>query len=295
MRRLVELVVVAVLLPALGATAAEEIVCWYEQRPHPVYGETQTVTVCKIAGVEVEFGDEGEVPDVLFPAVGTDVSGECWYWTSGESQWVILERFPDGSATLGYDPDGVPGGPLVVDTTAPACTSEPTPEEPDEVTAWNLIREYVHQLPDPELNPPVPWGLAGLDTHLGVVPPEPFAASVVSPGTGTLLEVEAWVAGLAVGWGDGQLDTFPPEVFHRLTGYPDGLAWHVYEAKTCTPPGEGARCHPTLSAYPLEVSYVWAARWRVGAGDWRTLAVPDTTTSVDYPVVEVISVLTDAG
>ena len=63
-------------------------------------------------------------------------------------------------------------------------------------------------------------------------------------------------------------------------GYPDGVARHVYEVKD-------------LTGYDLSISYAWTARWRVVGEDWDSVDVPDTTTSVVYPVAEIVSVITD--
>jgi hypothetical protein len=65
-----------------------------------------------------------------------------------------------------------------------------------------------------------------------------------------------------------------------LAGYPDGGARHVYELKDET-------------GYDLGISYAWTARWRVAGGDWEYLEVPNTTTSIEYPVAEIVSVLTE--
>ncbi|MGH8927435.1 MAG: hypothetical protein ACRDWH_03725 [Acidimicrobiia bacterium] len=140
------------------------------------------------------------------------------------------------------------------------------------------------------LNPQVPWGLTGAETHLGLNPPPPFADSIVDP-TGAVLEVVGSVAAIVIDWGDGESLTFPPEAFPLLTGYPDGIARHIYEVKTCDPPGSTPRCHQSLASYPLEVRFQWFVQWRVGGAGWATLAVPDTVTAVSYPVREVISVL----
>ena len=37
--------------------------------------------------------------------------------------------------------------------------------------------------------------------------------------------------------------------------------------------------------------FQWFVQWRVGGGDWTSLQVPDTVTTVPYPVQEIISVL----
>jgi hypothetical protein len=201
----------------------------------------------------------------------------------------MITRSADGSAVFGFDSDGTPGGPLNVDVTYPVCTSEPF-SEPTDVLVWDLIRDYVQQAPGPALNPDVPWGLAGAETFLGLTPPAGFTDSIVDP-TGQVLEVVGSVAAVTVDWGDGSNLTLAPETFPLLTGYPDGSARHIYEVKTCEEPGSSPRCHPTLSSYPVQVSYQWFVQWRFGTGAWITLAVPDITTTIPYPVQEVIAVL----
>jgi hypothetical protein len=278
------------MLLALPAGATDDYVCWNEKPFGSGLTETASITRCRVSGTSiVNYGSEWEVPAVLYPDVGTASNGTCWYLRSSWSGWVLLTRYGDGTADLGFDPDGVPGGPIAISVTYPVCRSEPG-EENLEVLAWDLISEYVHQLPDPVLNPAVPWGLTGAETFLAVNPPAPFSDALTSP-LGRTLEVEAWIGVIRVEWGDGTTTSLPPEAFPYLTGYPDGLAPHVYETKTCLPPGSGSRCHPTLSAYPLTVSYRWIARWRVDGGAFQPITVPDTVTRVAYPVREVIAVL----
>ncbi len=233
----------------------------------------------------------GRVPGWLYPAVGSATNGTCWYWRSVPTGWEFLGRQADGSATFAFDPDDDPGGPLIVDVTYPVCRSEPTPEQPDVLTAWDLASEYVHVEPDPILNPRIPWGLTGAETHLRVDPPPPFSDSIVDP-LGQVLEVTGRVVGVTISWGDGSSSSFGESEFPLLTGYPTGLARHIYEVKTCNPPGSTPRCHPSLDSYPLTVAYRWDVQWRgTAAAPWAGLAVPDTATTVAYPVTEIISVL----
>ena len=84
---------------------------------------------------------------------------------------------------------------------------------------------------------------------------------------------------MIVDWGDGTRSTYPATE-PAMAGYPDGIANHIYESKT----EEGAS---------IQVSYDWTARWRVPGGAWNYLLVPNTTTTVLYPVEEIVSVLTD--
>jgi hypothetical protein len=101
----------------------------------------------------------------------------------------------------------------------------------------------------------------------------------LSSGTGTALDIHIEVSGVVVDWGDSSVDTFPADEA-ALAGYPDGGARHVYEVKD-------------LAGYDLSISYAWTARWRVVGQEWEFLVVPDTTTSIVYPVAEIVSVITD--
>jgi hypothetical protein len=282
--------VVLITLLSLPVAAQEIHVCWSEQIHDPVLNRPRTVTRCRVAGEIVDYATEYEVPLRLFAAVGSADNGTCWYWRSVWSGWEIITRNSDGSAFLGFDSDGVPGGPVNLDVTYPVCISEPTETVSGDALAWDLIRDYVHQEPGPNLNPAVPWGLTGAETHLGLTPPPPFTDSIIDP-TGEVLDVTGTVAAITVDWGDGSSLTFGPETYALLTGFPNGAARHTYEIKTCDIPGSTPRCHPTLSSYPLQVRFQWFVQWRISGEDWTTLSVPDTVTTIPYPVQEIISVL----
>ncbi|HEX2154978.1 MAG TPA: hypothetical protein VHL52_13505 [Acidimicrobiia bacterium] len=256
----------------------------------PVFELVEVVTVCRLVNGEVtEFPGE-EPPGDLQPSVGNDAIGECWFWTSSDTDWVILSTFADGSAILGIYLDTL----LVFDTgQIPRCTSEPEVGEPPDEAAWDAITQYVHNPPEPELNPPIGLGLTGLVTHAGVVVPGPWSDTISIPLY--TINVEVRVDALTIDWGDGSVTSYPPEAYPRLIGYPDGIAQHVYEVKTCNPPGRDYDCDPDDTAYPLTISYEWGARWRANAGPWITVEVPPSTTTVAYPVTEAISVLTETG
>ncbi|HEY5889787.1 MAG TPA: hypothetical protein VIW94_03680, partial [Acidimicrobiia bacterium] len=157
----------------------------------------------------------------------------------------------------------------------PRCTSEPNPAVDSTADVWAYVMAYIHPPPIPELNPPVGSGVTGLETFLGVpIPPVhdgSLSAGVVS------LEVHIEVDGVIVDWGDSTIDTYPASA-DALSGFPDGIARHVYETKD--PVG-----------YPVLVAYDWTARWRVAGGSWQFLSIPNTSTGVDYQVAEIVSVL----
>ncbi|MGA7270558.1 MAG: hypothetical protein WB239_05740 [Acidimicrobiia bacterium] len=257
---------------------------------HPVTGLPEQVTVCRLAGGDLREYPGGTPPSDLDPAVGTDAVGVCWFWTSRDTDWELLSTFSDGSAVLGLYINGF----LALDTgQIRRCTSEPIIQDPPPLFAWDIITQYVHNPPQPELNPPIGRGLTGLETFAGITIPDPWSDSLTIPGYS--IDVEVSVTAVTVEWGDGDVDTFPPQAFPLLLGYPDGAARHLYEVKTCTPPGSEPDCDPKLDAYPITVSYVWDARWRANGGPWITVNVTPSSTTVDYPVAEAISTLTSTG
>lgn len=280
MRSAAWLVAVAILtsVPA-PAEAAELAACWVTVERHPVYGTERQITRCRIAGGStVDYASDSAVPSVLYAALGTDLNGPCWYLTSAETPYIFITRYADGNADIGYDPDpSVPGGVIVVGPNLARCTSEPTPASDPAADAWNYVMSYIHDPPSPDLNPVPGEGVTGLTTYLGVPVPDDHDASM-SSGASTI-EVEIEVDAVVVSWGDGVTATFPADPV-VLAGYPDGSATHVYETKDA----DGRN---------LVVEYDWTARWRLTGGSWTPLPVPNTETTVVYPVAEVVSRLGD--
>lgn len=280
-RRLLGLTSVLVLLPVWTtstAVAAEFSSCWVTTEAHPVFGTELQITRCRIAGgTTVDYASDTEVPSVLYPQTGADVTGQCWYYTSASTQYVILAQYGNGDADIGYDTDpSAPGGIVAIGPTLPRCTSEPLPASDPFSDAWEYVTQYIHEPPTPELSPGPGDGVAGMDTYIGVTVPDVHTATIAS-GLSSL-EVYIEVSAVEVDWGDGSTNSYPPTP-QFLSGYPDGLATHVYEAKDA----EGL---------PIDVSYDWTARWRLLGGTWEPLPVPNTTTTVDYPVAEIIADLT---
>lgn len=263
------------MLLALPALAAEFLACWVTVEIHPIFGTETQVTRCRIVGGEtVDYASDTEVPAVLYPNLGTDLTGQCWYLTSSNTAYLILNRYADGSADIGLDIDPAsPGGIIAIGPTLPRCTSEPSPVTDPSSDAWDYVMSYIHDPPAPDLNPPAGDGVTGLDTFIGVAVPGPHSATL-SSGTSSL-EVEIAVGAVVVDWGDGTTDVFPPSV-EVLAGYPGGAASHVYEVKDS-------------HGVDLIVSFDWTARWRLVGGAWTPLPVPDTTTSVLYPIAEIVS------
>lgn len=215
------------------------------------------------------FGSVGEVPWRLSPAVGTGADGaECWFWTSVRGETAAL---PD---------------PLWPARELAACVGEPArpvgPSAAEE--AYGLLSSYTHPSPVPVLDPLAGRGLAGLETFLTVPVPEPWSATLVSPLTGRTITVQTRVVGVVVEWGDGTSE--PLAVSGEVA---EGT--HVFEAKTCAEPAP--RCGLVAAdGYPLTVRFRWEAGFDADGAGWAPLTVPDTATTVPYPVVEIIGILT---
>ncbi len=273
------LVVVGISLLTLPAVGEDFSACWVSVGVDP-FGRPVQVTRCRIAGGDVaDYASDAVVPSRLYPNVGTDLDGDCWYLTSMPTNWVYISLFVDGDAVLGYDPDpSVPGGIALATDRIPRCTSEPNPQVDPAIEAWEYVTEYIHPPPTPDVNPVPGQGVTGLETFVGVPVPAIHDAQIDS-ASGVTLDIHIEVSGVVVDWGDERRDSFPADG-DALSGYPDGFARHIYEVKD-------------VDGYDLSVSYAWTARWRVSGGDWESLDVPDTTTAIGYPVAEIVSVITD--
>jgi hypothetical protein len=268
--------------PALAQTH-EATDCWQETVVEDLV--RVEVTVCLLEGGSIQVYTSGsEPPRMIDINLGYDAFGtECWWRTAYETPWVKLDEYTDGVARIGYRPEGSAG--TVLDAFAPGCTSQPVETENTLASAWELANRHVHDVPDPRFSPVV--GITGMETYLEVAVPVPITDSLVSP-LGTTVTVEIKVAQVLVEWGDGESDNFTETTFARLTGYPDGIARHIYETKTCPTPG-GPRCHPDLSEYEIQVDFDWFVQWRVDAGPWSTIDVPNTTTLINYDVDEIVT------
>lgn len=276
MRYVVITVSIALLLASPMVTlAATFTACWTSAELNPLTGIETPITRCRIAGGEtVDYASDDVVPSVLYPNLGSDVTGQCWYLTSAATNYVILDRFADGSANIGLDTDpSTPGGIVAIGPVLPRCTSEPTPASDPATEAWEYVMSYIHDPPKPDLSPRAGDGVTGMETFVALDVPDRHEATL-SAGASTI-EVDIDVAAVVVDWGDGSIETFPaePEVF---TGHPSGAARHVYETKTA----DGSS---------IVIEYDWAARWRIIGGPWSGLPVPNTSTSVTYPVSEIVS------
>ena len=265
------------LVPAIQAQAEDFSSCWVTTTIHPVFGTERQVTRCRISGGSiVDYASDSAVPSQLYAKPGTDLTGQCWYYTSAVTQYVILVQYGNGDADIGFDA-GAPGGIVAIGPRLPRCTSEPNPATDPTADVYRYVTQYIHDPPTPQLNPKPGDGVTGLDTYIGVPVPADHKARLTSGST--TLDIFIEVSAVIVEWGDGTIDSYPA-TSTALAGYPDGFATHVYDQKAET-------------GVSLSVSYDWTARWRIVGGAWEFLAVPNTTTDVNYPVSEIVSVLTD--
>ncbi len=281
--RLALLVVAAVVVVAPAARASEATDCWTETVQ--VGLSPQQVTICLLEGGALEvYASATEPPRMIDINLGYDALGtECWWSTSYETPWVKVGVDGNGIAQVGYRPEGAPE--TVLDALVPPCTSRPQPTDTVLALAWELANRHVHERPDPFFSPDV--GITGLETFLELAVPAPVTDSLVSP-VGTTVTVEIRVAAVEVKWGDGEAEVYTETLFPNLTGYPDGVARHVYETKTCPTPG-GPRCHPSLPEYEIEVAFDWFVRWQIDTGPWSTIDVPSSVAFASYDVDEVVT------
>lgn len=265
------LTLLLILVP-IAAKADEYVACWHERVFDPVAAREYSITRCRLAGGEIiDFPSDSDIPDRLYPAMGTVAGVVCWYYTSiPNALWELIQVYPTGEADIAIRSSD--GTPVPVGLYA-RCNSEPTPTDPVE-TVWDYVMSYIHPPPTPELDPAPGLGVTGLETRLGVAVP-PHHEAVLSAG-GLILELEIEVPRVVVHWGDGIVTTHPTDGPALVAG-PDSPATHVYESKD--------------DEAELTVAYDWTARWRTIGGPWQTLPVPNTITTVGYPVSEIVAVL----
>jgi hypothetical protein len=200
------LTLVLFLLPA-SALAESFSACWVVQTTDPWSGKTQTVTRCRISGGSiVDYASDSAVPSQLYAQTGTDLTGQCWYYTSAVTQYVILVQYANGDADIGFDPGGA-GGIVAIGPTLPRCTSEPTAATDPMADVYSYVMQYIHDPPTPQLNPRSGDGVTGLDTYVGVAVPDDHSASLTSGAT--TLDVFIEVSAVTVNWGDGLVDSYP--------------------------------------------------------------------------------------
>ena len=234
---------------------------------------TETGLECTIEGTTVTVIVSTLPPYRYLRTTDMDGAGRCWYWS----------RYPPG-----LDAENPLHDNLIEVTLAlfSECPSTPGTVTVSVTTrAWEIFRSFTLARPDPRLRPDV--GIANLPTLAGVTRPVWLSHTELLPD-GRTLEVAAGVTVVRFDWGDGTVESGGAAAV-----FAHGAA-HPYALKTCAPemrPGEppAGRCHPTLAAYPVRVTFVWTARYRTG-GAWTTLGSIERSRTVLHDVDEVIGV-----
>jgi len=267
-------------LPVLASTPAHsEGVCTVRAEVDEETDEVYPVTSC------IHTVDRGSSYSPTFGRLHVQISaGGCFYMGTKSTQWVFLELHEDGDLTYGWSPDGRSGGHRVVGT-APRCSWNGVEREEIEGYVWSEIGDYTHQAPRVSFNPPANRGLVGLETFAALSTPAPWGYSSTSPYTGRSLRAEVKVRQVRIDWDDGPDQVFGEALHSRLTGYPGGAARHTYQTKSCEE--DGPRCRTEVGAYEIAASFVWSG-WYALAGRRRTLRIPNTSSTYDYPVTELV-------
>ena len=259
-----------------------QMTCTVSAETDPDTGQSRPVTTC----IHTErqgrrFTTSSSTLRVQIASTG------CFYLGTRPTSWVALGLDDQGNIEYGWSPDGNPGGHTKVGTAQP-CSWPTVEEEEIEGYVWSKIGNYVHQAPQVTFDPPVPWGMAGIETFAALEVPIPWSFSSVSPYTGRSLHAEVQVERVRFDWDDGPRQTFGPSGYAKFTGYPDGLARHTYQTKTCESPGR--RCRTTPGDYRIRVVFNWSGWYEVG-GVGKTLRIPDTFSDTGYPVRETVSLV----
>jgi hypothetical protein len=272
-RLLAALATAAVLVPAVPAAADEVVHCWYD-RTGP-FGDRQLV--CRLVGSDTIVEHETiQPPPRLWPALGYDATGECWYRRPVNTGFRLQDIYGNGDAELWYrSPTAAPTGAWIVVGRVRGCTSEPVDVVTVVELVWEAIETFEFVEPDPTLQPDT--GVTGVATYVDLDPPDTVVESFTSPVTGALVEVEFAVPLVIVDWGDG-VEEFTPSLYDLFGPYPDGAITHTYETK---------------DFYDVTVEYEWSVRWRFDGGTWNTvLEVPPTTWTNTYQVDELVGRVT---
>jgi hypothetical protein len=234
---------------------------------------TETGLECTFGGTTVTIVVAHRPPLRYIRTTEMDGVGRCWYWS----------RYPPG-----FDVQDPAQANLVevTRTLLPECPSTPGATTVSVTSrAWEIFREFSLARPLPVLRPEP--GITHLPSLLGVARPDPIFHAELLPD-GRNLEVVASVLAIRVDWGDGTVTTSKAP-----TAFAGGTA-HPFRLKTCLPelrPGAppAGPCHPTLSEYPVQVTFVWTARYRT-AGGWLTLGSIERSRTILHDVDEVIGV-----
>ncbi|KAA3638753.1 MAG: hypothetical protein DWP92_05675 [Armatimonadetes bacterium] len=196
--------------------------------------------------------------------------GDCYYWSSRPG---------------GLDSSDPANDSLIIDIVLRLPTCPDVPPIDVEAEAWSIFRSWDLDPPAPTMQPSAA-GITGLPSFLSTPTPPTINHSEVLPD-GRTLRVRAEVSLLDVRWGDGTSQSFEPD---DALPYPTGQVSHLYTIKTCdaeyrnTHPS-GGLCHPSLTAYPIRATFVWAGSYDAGSG-WTDLGTLNRTVTMAYDVNE---------
>ncbi len=208
----------------------------------------------------------------LYPAVGEDIWGECWFHSDVWSGWRAFGSWTADSALLVFG-DGLPGGPFVEVRSFRRCSTD-VMLRIEQIMPWETLGSLDYSPAVPGLQPT--RGVVMVPVFPTVVVPATlsFALGDIEGNEGIFLEVSVVVVELSWGGGAGDVAVVHPAEFRDLSGYPAGAAAHVY-----TRPGSAR----------VEVRFEWSARWRFTWDDiWYPVAIGKFATARDYAIDEIV-------
>lgn len=117
-------------------------------------------------------------------------------------------------------------------------------------------------------------GLTGLESYFWLEE-EPRPIRAVADVAGLRVEAEARPVEYIWSFGDG-IDKVTTDAGRPWKPSRPGSIAHLYERR---------------GTYDVSVEVMWEARWRIGAGAWRHLGYFSNSDAVDYPVRQIVAVL----
>ena len=206
LRRVAPLLSFLLVFSGIYPALADEVVhCWHESRGLRGKGEL----VCRLVGQDrVVKHVSIDPPPRLYPALGYDATGECWYQRPVYTGFINQGTYGNGDAELWYQSPGVTTGAWLVVGRVRGCDSEPVDVTTIYEIVWDKIAAFEFTEPDPTLQPVI--GITGVPTFLDLTPPDPVVESFASPVTAAVVEIEFVVPAVIIDWGD-QIE----EITHR--------------------------------------------------------------------------------
>ena len=206
-------------------------------------------------GATASAGDVTDTPRVLVPLVAQTLCGHN-------------PRLPGGQTCV-LDP---PPRPTVADRRPPR--RPPSPEE----VARRLTDRAIRIAPRPRLRlAPARRGLTGLPSYFWLAQ-RPRRIQAGAGAGGVTVTAQARPVQYVWTYGDGT-DAVTHRPGRRWTRARAGSIHHTYETK---------------GRYDLTVEVIWHARWRIGAGGWRSLGFFSNSDTRAYRVRSIVPVLVRA-